>query len=248
MAAAFPRIASTLPLPFPHAYFPDPEALLASVRSLARFDLLLAPAYIAAELIQRGVLQATGGMPEWAPGRAHDPDGTFTIPYRYKIGALRYSEGGAPASMPSWSELWQADGRILWPSGSRLAIGAALLSRGYSPNDTHAGHLAQAGDDLARLESAPPTSARLALELVDASAASHARLPMEGVPLIEYDWVIPVAGSVELARKFVQSLGRPADIPKLAGARLIPLMPLPEPARRQHAEIWSAHGQALQAV
>jgi hypothetical protein len=45
----------------------------------------------------------------------------------------------------------------------------------------------------------------------------------------------------------VQSLGRPADPPALAGARLIPLMPLPEPARRHHAEIWAAHGRAIAA-
>ena len=246
LAPVFPRIASALPLPVPHVYFDDPEGLLES--PLAGFDLLLAPAYIAAALIQRGVLQATGGKPERAPGRAHDPDGVFTIPYRYKIGALRYSEGGAPASMPSWSELWQADGRILWPSGSRLAIGAALLSRGYSPNDTHAGHLAQAGKDLAWLGSTPRTSAHLTFELVDAAAAGDARLPLEGVPLVEYDWVLPAAGNAERARSFVYSLGRPANVPNLRNVRLIPLMPLPEPARHHHAKIWAAHGRAMQAA
>ena len=240
LAVAFPRIASTLPLPVPHEYFDDPDSMLAC--SLARFDLLLAPAYIAAELIRHGRLQAAGGP----PGRAHDPEGAFTIPYRYQIGALRCLDGGAPAGVASWSELWQAEGRVLWPGGSRLAIGAALLGRGHSPNDTHAGHLTQAGSDLIRLQASPRTSTRLTFELVDASAAGQARLPVEGVPLIEYDWVIPAAGNAALARPFVQSLGQPADVPTLPGVRLIPLMPLPAPARRQHAEIWAGHGRAVQ--
>ena len=242
LAVAFPRIASTLPLPVPHEYFGDPETMLAC--SLARFDLLLAPAYIAAELIRHGRLQAAPGD----AGRAHDPEGVFTIPYRYQIGVLRFLADGAPAGEASWSELWRADGRVRWSGGSRLAIGAALLSRGHSPNDTHAGHLAQAGNDLARLQFAPRTSARLSIELVDAAAASQARLPVEGVPVIEYDWLIPAEGNAALARSYVQSLGRPADVPKLAGVRLIPLMPLPERARRQHADIWAAHVQAVQAA
>src|SRR5205085_11858210 len=104
----------------------------------------------------------------------------------------------------------------------------------------------QAGSDLARFASAPRTPARLALEWVDAAALGQVRLPVEGLPLIEYDWVIPAAGNAELARTFVHSLGRPADMPNLPGIRLIPLMPLPEPARRQHAEIWSAHRRAMQ--
>jgi hypothetical protein len=84
--------------------------------------------------------------------------------------------------------------------------------------------------------------------LVDAAAAGQARLPVEGVPLIEYDWMIPAAANAALALAFVQSVGRPADVPNLPNVRLIPLMPLPAPARRQHAEIWAAHGRTIQAA
>jgi hypothetical protein len=243
---AFPRIASALPLPVQHAYFADPDRLLAP--SLARFDLLLAPAYIAAELIGRGAVQAAGWATPWAAGRAHDPDGAFTFPYRYQIAVLRNLSSGAPAGVLSWSDLLRAEGRVLWTGGGRLPIGAALLSRGYSPNDTHAGRLAQAGSDLARLASATSAPARLAIEMVDAAAAGQYRLPVEGVPLIEYDWVIPAGADPALARSYVQSLGRPADPPALTSVRLIPLMPLPEPARRQHAEIWGARGWASQVA
>ena len=66
-AASGLSIASTSTLPFPHHYFPNAESLL--TRRLAAFDLLLVPAYAAAELIHRGALQKIPG----APGRAHDP-------------------------------------------------------------------------------------------------------------------------------------------------------------------------------
>ena len=129
-------VASTLPLPFPHRHFPDAEALL--TRRLDAFDLLLVPAYAAVELIRRNALRLIPGP----PGRAHDPDGAYTLPYRTAVSALLY-RGQPPRSL---DDLWRAD--ALWPDSSRLVIGAALLRRGYSPNDTHSGRLAQIEQDL----------------------------------------------------------------------------------------------------
>src|SRR2546426_385408 len=72
-----PLIASTFPLPFPHQYFPNAESLLS--QPLALFDLLLVPAHLAAELIQRGALRPLNGDLPKSVGRAHDLEGAFTL-------------------------------------------------------------------------------------------------------------------------------------------------------------------------
>jgi hypothetical protein len=131
----------------------------------------------------------------------------------------------------------------------RVAAGVALLRRGYSPNDTHPGHLALAAADLAqlspRLSPAPlPSQPQPALVLADPASLGGAqglRLPAEGALLIEYDWVITAgAERAALARRFIASLP-PATPwqPANASVRLIPLMPLPPAARAQHTAIWN---------
>lgn len=249
-------VASTLPLPFPHHYFPDADSLLA--RPLAAFDLLLVPAYAAADLARRGALRAMPGMAR-SPGRAHDPDGAFTVPYSAAISALAYR--GVPPS--SLDDLWRRD--ALWPDSSRLVLGTALLRRGYPLNDAHPGHLAQVEKDLAQLRPrivADPLAgmrsglAPLALALVPVSSAwpqpsaagKEARagvcLPLEGSALVEYDWAIPLdAPQAEAALALVARLPPPAFDPP-PQHRLVPLTPLPGAARAQRAEIWARLQQA----
>lgn len=125
-AASGPRIAATWPVRAPHLYLPNPDALLD--RELSAFDLLLVPAYAAAELIQRRQLQPLPGRLRGTPGRAHDPEGAFTWPQHYDRVTL-------PLAAP-------------WPQHPRLVVGAALWARGYSPNDLHPGRLAQVEQDL----------------------------------------------------------------------------------------------------
>jgi spermidine/putrescine-binding protein len=253
----------------PHVYFLDPEALLS--RPLGEFDLLLVPAYVAAGLIRRGMLQAMAGP----PGRAHDPEGAYTVPYTYRVAALTYPDGWPATAAPSWTDLWRAEVQAVWPASARLAIGAALLRRGHSPNDTHPGHLAQAEQDLTQLRpqivtdamlhlsastDSPPSSGSdfgaqvrraggvrptLAFSLATLDQTgnpSTARLPVEGVPLLEYDWAIPIdARGAAAARDFLRRMGRAVErAPVARTVALIPLMPLPDIARAQHAQIWSA--------
>ena len=71
------RLASALPLPFPHTFISNPDAAL----DLRDWDALLVPAYRAAEWIGRGTLAPLAGP----PGRAHDPEGAFTHPYQFRI-------------------------------------------------------------------------------------------------------------------------------------------------------------------
>ena len=95
-------IASTLPPVLPpvlpprqtHDYYPDPDQLLRT--DWERYDLLLIPAYATAELIARNAVETLPGP----PGRAHDPDGAFTIPGEFTLTALAYAD--APPDGAAW--------------------------------------------------------------------------------------------------------------------------------------------------
>ena len=252
--SARPAIASNLPLPFPHRYFPDADAWLAHPQwdaYLAVFDVWLVPAYAAATLIQRGALRALTGERFAAPGRAHDPDGAFTLPYAYAVSAL-LSGGAGPQSLADlWRAEWQAD--AVWPDAVRLVMGAALLRRGYSPNDAHSGHLAEIEKDLCALRprlAADPTgevrrgAASLALAPVTGLPARAPGLttvlPVEGALLIEYDWVIPSrTPNATAALAFLRQAAKPAGIGESVTVRLAPLAPLPTEALARRAAIWA---------
>ncbi len=237
-ASATPRLAATLPVPFDHQYFPDPESLLARVPP--GFDLLLVPAYVAAGLIRREHLLPLAGP----HGRAHDPEGAYTVPYRYAVSAVLRPAGAASA------DPWQSP--VAWPPFSRLLLGAALQRRGYSPNDAHAGHIAQAAKDLAALRPALTADPLAALHAGVAPAVMapvlvtdtgtmeleegvEAALPPWGGVLLEYDWVIPLnAPDPQAALAFVQVLPPVLATPPLPdGVRLVPLAPLTERAQIQ---------------
>jgi hypothetical protein len=239
------RLASTLPLPFPHQRFPNAEALLTHRLD---FDLLLVPAYLAAELIQRGALQTVPGV----PGRAHDPDGAYTIPYLTTLSTILYRH------IPP-ADLWHSN--TLWPASPRLVIGLALLRRGYSPNDSHPGHLAQIEKDLldARLRIVPDPEAGLRSALGDFavtlspahSSPPRSRLaeratreglgvgvafPPKGAIAVEHDWIIPLSSlAPEAALSFISNLQRPT--PNFQRP-LFTLTPLSASTRAYHAYIW----------
>ncbi len=236
-----------------YAYVAVPESLLS--RRLDGVDVALVPAEAAARLIQGGRLQLLDGP----AGRAHDPEGRYTIPHAYRVAAVRYPDEAAAPNVTSWAGLWQASERAVWPASGRVLVGAALLRRGFSPNETHPGRLAAAAHDLAQLRPrlAPPETepsdswprrpGALAVVLADPALIGQAnglRLPAEGTLLIEYDWVITAgAARVEMARRWLEPYRASAPLPPFdLPARPIPLMPLPAAARAQHAEIWAALG------
>jgi hypothetical protein len=225
-----PRIGAAWPIPQPHVYFPNPDVLLE--QSLAGFDAVLVPAYVAAELIRRGAVQTLNGP----RGRAHDPEGAFTMPYVYAHNAIVH-RGEPPRS---WDELWSPD-TVWWPM-PRLVLGLALQRRGYSVNDWHPGHLAQCGRDLALaqirqsvtpIERVRSGAARFGITLISEST------PIEGLRvtplslLVEYDWVIPK----NAARPFIPNLQSPISNSQTSAS---PLIPWPTAARAQAAALWAA--------
>jgi hypothetical protein len=240
-------IASTLPLPFAHRRVPDVEAWLLNEpargkRRLDSLDLLLVPAYAAAELIRREWLYRVAGP----SGRPHDPDGAFTVPYALHVGAILF-RGAPPKSLDA---LWRAD--TIWPDSARLVLGAALLRRGYPLNDAHPGHLAQIEQDLLDLRPRiaggdPVAGLRSGQAAVLALMPAHAAvagpsvfLPPEGVALVEYDWVIPAeARHPGAAQDFIADMTCSPLSSHAVASRLIPFTPLPASARVQRDRIWA---------
>lgn len=248
-----PQIASTLSLAYPHHYFADPDTLPPDAWPAC--DVLLLPAYAAARLIARGELRHLRGEVSPFLGRPHDPEGAYTLPHgvAFAVLAAPAAQAAAPRSL---AELWQAG--AVWPDSARLALGAALMRRGYSPNDTHPGHLAQCERDLQalrpRLSPDPAAAVRqgaaaLALTVAFGPALPgglQAALPAEGALCSEYDWVIPRrATRVGAALAFLRGQMAAASHPAVWAARRVPLAPLPAEARAQHAGIWARLRLAL---
>jgi hypothetical protein len=242
-----PAIVSTLPLPYAHTYISDPDTLLAAPAWPAG-DLWLVPAYVAAALIRQGALRELAQERFRVLGRAHDPEGAFTVPHTRAAGVL-LARGPAPRSL---AEAWQANS--LWPDVARFTLGAALMRHGYSPNDTHTGHLAQIEKDLlaarphlaARPGSAVRQSAAAAFALVPRSAVAELGLqaawPAEGTLVVDYDWVIPrhalrPGTALAFLRQAAASGASPAVEPP--PGRWVPLTPLSAEAQVQRAELWA---------
>jgi hypothetical protein len=187
------RLASTLPLPGPHHFFPNPDALL--TRGPRGFDALLIPAYVAAEWIQRGSLaQLTGPL-----HRAHDPEGVFTRPQHF---AVQHAF--------NWD----------WP---RLTLGLALQQRGQSPNAAHPGYLAQLADDFPRADASSTgilieydwvipreaTNAEVAHRHLAALAPANALVPSCAAPLML--WPAPLRAQAEVLWPLIHQRYSPSN-------------------------------------
>lgn len=236
-AAPALNIASVWPLPIPHQRVSNPADFL--TQPLAAYDLVLAPAYIAAELIQRALVQTLPG----APDRAHDPEGAFTRPYNYLVSTWA-CRGALPASLADLKP-----GRSLWPNFPRLALGAALQWWGVSPNTTHPGVLAEVVAALkaaaARVVRDPQTAWQagqgdFALTLQPlAELPKTCQVPNSHAILLELDWLIPQAApDPTAARQFLAQLPSAVYAPPPA-LRLTPLMPLSAVSTALHTTAWS---------
>ena len=246
------RIVSARPLPYAHRLLADPDT---PPDAWPPADVLLLPAHAAARLIALGEALNLGGEVAARPGRPHDPDGAFTVPHSTAFAAL-VSRGGSQAARShgdaprSLAELWQAD--AAWPHSVRLALGAALMRRGYSPNDTHPGRLAECERDLLRLR--PRLAADPAAAVRQGSGPAlawaegpllagglSAALPLEGALFSEYDWVIPRrTARAGRALEFLRAQPSARAVPGAwLRARAVPLAPLPPEARARVATLWA---------
>ena len=87
-----------------------------------------------------------------ATALAHDPGNAFSVPYAWGTTGLCWRTDLLAGTPDSWANLLDPApdlvGRTTMLATDRWLLGAALLSRGWSVNDTDPEHLAQIRDDL----------------------------------------------------------------------------------------------------
>jgi len=203
-----------------------------------KFDAALLPAYAAVHGIHQRDLHRLSGP----PGRAHDPEGAFTVPFKIMIAAVAYA--GAEPAQPLFEHLWTRE--ALWPRFGRLALGVALVRRGYSPNTLNLNEVEAAAQALKELRPRFVKNVPRALETgkgaVGLVLRDAAQLPVTGLPaearlMIEYDWVMPrTCTQTQAAEALIRRLSRPfqLNLPQ----PYFTLAALPEPARTRYAELW----------
>lgn len=206
------------------------------------FDVMLVSAYAAVRLIRQQYAHQLSGP----PGRAHDPEGAFTVPFKMMIATVAYA--GTEPVQPLFEHLWTP--AALWPRFGRLALGVALLRHGYSPNTLNLTEVEAAAQALRELGPRFVRDVPRALEagegevgLVLRDAARFAaRLPVSGLPaearmMIEYDWLVPrTSAQPKVAGDFIHRQPRPfqLNLPR----PYTTLAALPEPARVRYAKLW----------
>lgn len=225
-------IASALPLAGAHVNI-DADKL-----EPLNFDTALLPAYAAMYLIRQRHAQRLSGP----PGRAHDPEGAFTIPFKMMIAAVAYP--GAEPVQPLLEHVWARE--ALWPCFGRLALGVALIRHGYSPNTLNLNEVEEAAQALRKLNPRFVNNVPHALEAGEGAVGlvlrDAARLPVSGLPaearlMIEYDWLVPrTSPQPKAAEEFIRRQPRPfqLNLPR----PYTTLAALPEFARTRYAELW----------
>lgn len=202
------------------------------------FDTALLPAYAAVHLIRQRHAQRLSGP----PGRAHDPEGAFTVPSKMMIAAVAYA--GVEPLQPLLEHVWAPE--ALWPRFGRLALGVALVRHGYSPNTLNLNEVETAAQALRELKPRFVSDVPCALEAgagaVGLVLRDAARLPIYGLPaearlMIEYDWLVPRTSlQPKAAEDYVRRQPRPfqLNLPR----PYTTLAALPEFARMRYAELW----------
>ncbi|MBL8045142.1 MAG: hypothetical protein JNL09_01300 [Anaerolineales bacterium] len=225
-------VASALPLAGAHVNLEADELVPLN------FDAALLPAYAAVNFIRQRYAHRLGGP----PGRAHDPEGAFTIPSKMMIAAVAYT--GAEPVQPLLEHIWTRN--ALWPRFGRLALGVALLRHGYSPNTLNLNEVEAAAQALRELKPRFVPDVPRALEAGEGTVGlvlrDAARLPISGLPaearlMIEYDWVVPrTSTQPKTAEDFIRRQPRPfqLNLPR----PYTTLAALPELARMRYAELW----------
>jgi spermidine/putrescine transport system substrate-binding protein len=82
----------------------------------------------------------------------YDPEGTWSLPYQWGTMGLVYRTAEVPGFEPTWAAVFdpaRQPGPVVLLDSMRDLVGAALISRGFSPNTRSADELAAAGEVLA---------------------------------------------------------------------------------------------------
>jgi spermidine/putrescine transport system substrate-binding protein len=171
----------------------------------------------------------------------YDPGNRYCIPYQWGTWSLGYNLEGAGKDIHGWADFFKANRRLRLglPDDSRLALGAALLYLGYSPNTTndleigaaselwrnHAGPIVvyapAQGSDLLADGQVDLLFARTStlLELMTTNPTLRYTIPKEGSPLwLDNVCLLAQASQPALAETFINYLLDPEVGAALANA------------------------------
>ena len=120
----------------------------------ADFDVIVPSDYMIARLIEEDMLAELDydNIPNFDliddtyKHLSYDPENKYTVPYTWGALGIIYNTAMVSESITSWSAMFdpQYAGQVLMINNSRDAIGAALLSLGYSLNTTDESQLEEA--------------------------------------------------------------------------------------------------------
>lgn len=128
---------------------------LADIRTgLARYDLVVLSDTLVGSLRSDGLfapldLENIPNFKNLDPvfvNARFDPGNRYCMPFQWGTMGLGYNKQTIKSSSPGWPDFFEATTprRLGLPNDSRLALGAALLYLGYSPNTTNTLELAEA--------------------------------------------------------------------------------------------------------
>lgn len=204
------------------------------------FDVIVPSDYMVERMIYEGLLARINwdNVPNarYIDSRfrnpAHDPQGLYSVPYKWGTFGIVYNTTKVNQVVDSWSILWDEEfaGEIFMYDSSRCTIGAAQKMMGFSMNSRDINELNQVRDAL--IAQAPLVRAYLADQIIDNMINGEGALgtvyngcarwiiyynpdhnfavPIEGTQLWFNSMVIPAnAQNHEGAEKFINFMNRP---------------------------------------
>lgn len=207
------------------------------------FDLVCPTDYAVAQLVKDGLLQRLD--PAKLPNRKHlgerfrapayDPEGAWSVPFRWGVTGIAWKPSKLPSPPKSWKEFFAlatsgGAGKVSLLDDQREVLGAALLALGHSPNSRDAKEIAAAGalvraakPNVAKFDSDDPATSlsqgetALAQGWSGTFANGHRDdpdmafvVPSEGALQYVDNWSIPKsAPDADLAHRFIDFLLRP---------------------------------------
>lgn len=145
--------------------FDSNEAMYAKLRVLdegSGYDLAVPSTYYVNKMRNEGLLQAIDktklshyeNLDTSLLNKPFDPNNTYSVPYLWgSTGIAVNSASLNPADFTRWQDLWKPElrERVMLTNDMREVFGMALMSLGYSGNDTQPEHIRQAYEKLREL-------------------------------------------------------------------------------------------------
>jgi spermidine/putrescine-binding protein len=155
------------------SYATNEEMLAGLANKPAHYDLIIPSDYAVETLIEQEALLPLdlSAIPNYknldpgfldpyfdpggitSPGRPGDGKDKFSLPYLWGTTGIIYNKTTVSTPPTSWEDLWRPElaGHIVVLDDSREMMGIALLTLGYSKNETNPARLEEARDKLKEL-------------------------------------------------------------------------------------------------